>query len=894
MPRPVQNNPPPPYVGNVGVMFCDIVNSSALRNQVGQPLPNQIFTAIAKVIQTLGIDLIDLNTWGDAVFATSTDAAKLADLALKIRDVFLHASGANPIANISIRIALDFINTRIAYNPITQRMGCMDFRLTRAARLESVTPANSIFATTPFAEHLADSYSGRVSTGDPHLNARISSAPTTDGPRNLLFCKCESVIRLPKRAGQISVYSLQHANESPGATWPDQKSRLNSVAPMLVDTWFATPETSRHQTAKERIANCKSGEKVFFINITGKSVIFPNLDGGQRLVDHSVVAAAIVRGVKFRGIILDPDSDEALLRSRIETPGKLCPKTRLLQDDSKIIHGIPSNPDWETVWKEASQNLILKRTGYGLSFSLWLFADQAIVEPYHLGKLDEKHMCQFSQFHVFEEREKEFKMLTRHFENLWSESAYFWPEIHGPQSKTVTESLAPSRLQARYAGKKKNLEMNSDPIRLLQLVSNTLKIGRQLQEALSGLLPQFNIQARTERQDSLNPGAITEFLQSARINTADIVLAQVHGIEGEQRLIVQTRPMLAGQGLTEPLLDRAGPKTKVIVYIHRPEELILRVAAETDGNYRSGKGHVATVLRRCHAVVLSGRCSLPEYQEMLPDVLVTSIPLGFSPPEGESVNVQERVRQNAVTFVGSYTTWGEMRHLGDVPQLLEAIRQRDASANVVGYTAGRCDKHCKLDEFAARGNVVLLGNDALSNAHSTGEFSDEATFRNWLYQQAPGKCIFRARQGQNGQVMPEDISLLPPPIRTWEQRLIDFNIQFYYEALDAYREPDRRGQPKVEYSGTLHNGGGHEVFVVFESPAMKDVQNDEGLQMLTVPMIRGAPDYQNGADQILRLMRSPASRVAMLERNCESMAKIGMNEIAFAFYLLCRHLGGAG
>ena len=367
------------------------------------------------------------------------------------------------------------------------------------------------------------------------------------------------------------------------------------------------------------------------------------------------------------------------------------------------------------------------------------------------------------------------------------------------------------------------------------------------------------------------------FVANSGIEQADFVLVQVHGIEGEERLL---EPVL------EPVVTsmRSG---KLIFYIHRPEELILRFALENNCNYRAAQGNLFTLLSQADAIVLSGECFVDVYQEIVPDVVVTSIPLGFVPrPDSEQADLDSRLKSDSVQFIGSSTTWGEMRHLEDLSDLISAVvAASDGTLKITGYAAGTYKSpHCDLNSFCRRPDVVPVSNQEIIDAYNAGQFQDEEGFRDWLNKKAPGKCIVRAKRHGSGDFEMESLPESEENLHLWENRLIDFNLQLYHEILDDKREPDRRGLPKVEYSGTLHKGAAHEIFVVFDSPAMKeDVEQLEGFQMIKVPTAGGHIDFQTAAKKIIDLGQSPSQRERFIRVNMENTGKLGMNEIAYAY-----------
>ena len=363
------------------------------------------------VIQRFRECLIDLNTWGDAIFATAKDPVDLASFALALRDFFVYPP--RPIekmvkSKLKIRIAIDLPLVRIAKNhilsPVGKLRGCFGRELTLAARIEPVTPPNTIFVTRAFGDV--------VQKRDEQVQVVPYKHP----------------LRLPKRAGRVEVSSLHRTNEKPVVDWQDPLKKLEAVAPMFVDSWFVA-QKPRHNDVEVRLRSCRAGEKICFIAVTGKSIIFKRAPlPGEEIVDVSAVAQAISNGASIRGVVLDPTCDEAKFRSRIE-------RNNILVKDAKEIEGIPNHSAWLALKRKVQANLLLRKTCRGLSFNLWLFSDRAIIEPYHFGKLPEKcnepHMCKFSQFTVFRERDEEYRMLAEHFERLWKDARPVWPRSTG-------------------------------------------------------------------------------------------------------------------------------------------------------------------------------------------------------------------------------------------------------------------------------------------------------------------------------------------------------------------------------------------------------------------------------------------------------------------------------
>lgn len=171
--------------------------------------------------------------------------------------------------------------------------------------------------------------------------------------------------------------------------------------------------------------DCNRGSTVKFIMVTGKNFLFPEITQSRR---RHIFGEAIKRGVKFRGIVLDPDSKEAKYRSDFESPYIRPIRKRLLQRHAEDVQRkLRNNP----VMLE--KNLKLRYSEIGLGFSLWLFKNLAIVEPLHFGKTKEKRLltesplCGFSRIWI-ERSAPEFELLEDHFEKLWRKSKPVLPK----------------------------------------------------------------------------------------------------------------------------------------------------------------------------------------------------------------------------------------------------------------------------------------------------------------------------------------------------------------------------------------------------------------------------------------------------------------------------------
>lgn len=176
--------------------------------------------------------------------------------------------------------------------------------------------------------------------------------------------------------------------------------------------------------------NAKKGQTVKFVSITAKSTIAPYVPTYVTVGQKSSFKSAVERGVKFEGIVLNPEGIEAEIRSQIESKGEAKDKTLLFKDANEVKKKLKNIRG--TVWEK---NLEVRYSKIGLAFKLWLFDEIAFIEPYHLGRLynEQNALCGFShlwanKMNWIKEGTPEYKVLVDHFDNLWKEASDpYWP-----------------------------------------------------------------------------------------------------------------------------------------------------------------------------------------------------------------------------------------------------------------------------------------------------------------------------------------------------------------------------------------------------------------------------------------------------------------------------------
>jgi class 3 adenylate cyclase len=154
--RPTMPPPPPPLAverGNYGLMFTDYPGFSKLDERVLPLFWEDVMVRAARSLEGHGEVIRSGNTWGDAIFAVFQDAPTAAraalDLCEDLKNVDCTALGVRE--GTAMRIALHYGTTYSGYDPVTRRTTYYGSEVSKAARIEPVTPSGAVYVTEPFA-----------------------------------------------------------------------------------------------------------------------------------------------------------------------------------------------------------------------------------------------------------------------------------------------------------------------------------------------------------------------------------------------------------------------------------------------------------------------------------------------------------------------------------------------------------------------------------------------------------------------------------------------------------------------------------------------------------------------------------------------------------------------
>lgn len=165
-PGPVRrglDRPPPRIVTGAeralaAILFTDFAGFSKLAEAVLPVFWDGVMRIIADVLNAHGDAVVSRNSWGDALYGVIASAPEAADISLEIQDALddfdyrrlgLEGQGGR------MRIGAHYGPAYRAIDHITGQLSFYGTEVSKAARIEPVTPTGAVFVTEPFAAILA-------------------------------------------------------------------------------------------------------------------------------------------------------------------------------------------------------------------------------------------------------------------------------------------------------------------------------------------------------------------------------------------------------------------------------------------------------------------------------------------------------------------------------------------------------------------------------------------------------------------------------------------------------------------------------------------------------------------------------------------------------------------
>jgi Adenylate and Guanylate cyclase catalytic domain len=139
------------------MLFGDIHGFGRLTDSQLPSFVKLVLGASAAVINRYRRDILLANTWGDGLFLVFDDAGKAASCALDLQEAIagIDLAAAGLPANMALRLGGHLGPVYHARDPILQRDNFFGAHVSRAARIEPVTPERCVYVTETLAAVLA-------------------------------------------------------------------------------------------------------------------------------------------------------------------------------------------------------------------------------------------------------------------------------------------------------------------------------------------------------------------------------------------------------------------------------------------------------------------------------------------------------------------------------------------------------------------------------------------------------------------------------------------------------------------------------------------------------------------------------------------------------------------
>ncbi|MGY9057810.1 MAG: adenylate/guanylate cyclase domain-containing protein [Alphaproteobacteria bacterium] len=154
------------------MVFGDFKGFSKLSDAQLPVYVERVLGAAAAVLADAPASLAFRNTWGDGIFLVFTDIADAVATTFRLQAAAAAAVADAPEmpSTMGLRLGIHYGPVYETIDPILQRPNYFGFHVSRAARVEPITPEGAVYATDQTAaalaiaakDHYAADYVGRV------------------------------------------------------------------------------------------------------------------------------------------------------------------------------------------------------------------------------------------------------------------------------------------------------------------------------------------------------------------------------------------------------------------------------------------------------------------------------------------------------------------------------------------------------------------------------------------------------------------------------------------------------------------------------------------------------------------------------------------------------------
>jgi class 3 adenylate cyclase len=137
----------------VAILFADAVNFSRLTNTQVPKFIEHFVGMVARLTRSMHVRLLAGNTWGDGLYFVFRGVREAGCFALALSERIGRTEWRRKglPEDLNVRIALHAGPTFACIDPITRRRNYVGAHVSRAARIEPITPPGTVYASDAFA-----------------------------------------------------------------------------------------------------------------------------------------------------------------------------------------------------------------------------------------------------------------------------------------------------------------------------------------------------------------------------------------------------------------------------------------------------------------------------------------------------------------------------------------------------------------------------------------------------------------------------------------------------------------------------------------------------------------------------------------------------------------------
>jgi class 3 adenylate cyclase len=139
--------------GIKSLLFADALHFSRLNEDQIPLFLNHFLGTIAQLLKRTAYQPVMRNTWGDGLFMVFEDVEEAGAFALELRDAINQTNWEEKSlpADLNLRMALHAGPVFGCIDPITEKQNFFGRHVSRAARIEPITPPGQVYASQGFA-----------------------------------------------------------------------------------------------------------------------------------------------------------------------------------------------------------------------------------------------------------------------------------------------------------------------------------------------------------------------------------------------------------------------------------------------------------------------------------------------------------------------------------------------------------------------------------------------------------------------------------------------------------------------------------------------------------------------------------------------------------------------